>query len=397
MDLDRFKEVNDTLGHPAGDELLRETGRRLASCVRRSDTVARLGGDEFALVLPEIGGATGAMRVLGRLQSALGKPYALEGRSLPVTASIGISFAPADGDDADALVRNADIALYRAKEAGRNTHQFFEAAMGREAEERALLENDLHRALDREELRLEYQIQVDAESGSPVGVEALLRWHHPQRGRISPGLFLPIAEETGLIRPIGGWVLRQAIRQARAWDDAGIAPVRVAANLSARQLSDKRVPDEIGEALAEAGLSADRLEVEVQETGAMARPTLAADNLHRIRGLGVHVALDDFGTGHSSLTLLRRFPVDTVKVGQDFIRGLAERPELAVVLESILAMTRAMGIERLVVEGVETSGELAMLRKLGLRLVQGYYFARPLPPAAVADLLRDGRILPSGC
>jgi EAL domain-containing protein (putative c-di-GMP-specific phosphodiesterase class I) len=287
-------------------------------------------------------------------------------------------------------VRNADIALYRAKEAGRNTYQFFEAQMGREAAERALLEADLHVALEHKQLRLEYQAQFDVESGAPVGVEALLRWHHPERDRISPALFVPIAEDTGLIRSIGSWVLREAIGQARTWDAAGVPPVRMAVNLSARQLGDERLPDDVREALAQAGLPGERLEVEVQETGAMARPTLAADVLTRVRALGVHVALDDFGTGHSSLTLLRRFPVDTVKIGQDLVRGLGEHPELSVVLESILAMTRALGIERLVVEGVETAGELALLRKVGFRTVQGFLFARPLPPEEVASLLRAG-------
>ncbi|MBI5486424.1 MAG: EAL domain-containing protein [Deltaproteobacteria bacterium] len=395
MDLDRFKSVNDSLGHPAGDALLRETGRRLSACVRRSDTVARLGGDEFGLVLPEIGGPAGAVRVLDRLHAALAAPFLLEGRPLAVTASIGISCSPADGEDADTLVRNADIALYRAKEAGRDNHQFFEAAMGRAAAERALLEGDLRGALEAEQFRLHYQVQFDTESSAPAGVEALLRWQHPQRGVISPGLFLPIARETGLIRPIGSWVLREALRQARRWDDAGVPPVRVAVNLDARQLDDERLPDELRGWLEEAGLPPQRLEVEVTEDGVMERAARAAAVLCRLRELGVHLALDDFGTGHSSLTWLQRFPVDTVKIGQEFVRGLAARPELAAMLDSIRAMTRALGIERLVVEGVETEAEVKLLRKAGFHTMQGYYFARPLPEAEAAAVLRRGCTSPT--
>jgi diguanylate cyclase (GGDEF)-like protein/PAS domain S-box-containing protein len=396
LDLDRFKEVNDTLGHAAGDVLLRRVAERLRTCVRRSDTVARFGGDEFGLVLLDVNGFAGALRVAQRIRASFGTAFALEGREVHTSASIGIALHPGDGDDPDALLKNADIAMYRAKDAGRNTYQFFESAMSAAAAERATLEDALRGAAGRGELLLHYQPQVRLAGGQIVGVEALVRWRHPERGMISPGTFIPLAEETGIIVPLGDWVLREALRQAHAWQGAGLQPPRVAINVSPRQLREPDFPERVAALLAEIGVAPDCIELEITETAVMENIETCVGVLDRLRAIGVHIALDDFGTGYSSLTHLRRLPIDTLKIGQVFVRDITDQPQAAALVSAVVFLGRTFHIDRLVVEGIETPAQLALLRGLGCDTAQGYLFARPEPPAAVGEKLRQGRITVPG-
>ncbi len=391
LDLDRFKVINDSLGHPQGDALLREVGQRLGHCMRAVDTVARLGGDEFVILLPGISEPEDAARLAGKIMETLLPPHHLAGREVVIGASIGISLYPRDGQDADTLIRNADVAMYQAKSEG-GTFRFFSPEMNLRALETLELEADLRRALAQKEFCLHYQPKVDLVSGQVVGCEALLRWQHPRRGMVAPGAFIPLAEETGLIVPLGDWALGEALRQALAWRQAGLPEIRVAVNLSARQFLQRDLADKIHGIITEAGGVPGLLELELTESAIMHQPESAAQILQRLKNLGVRLALDDFGTGYSSLNYLRQFPVDALKIDRSFISDVEQDPSCASVATSIVAIAHSLGLVA-VAEGVETQAQARFLVDCQCDQFQGYLFSRPLPAEQFADLLRSGRTL----
>jgi diguanylate cyclase (GGDEF)-like protein/PAS domain S-box-containing protein len=394
IDLDNFKLVNDSLGHQSGDELLRIVSARLAACIRASDTVARLGGDEFMLILPHQGpGAAEALApLLERVLGAVAAPVALGAGEQTVTCSIGVSRYPEDGGDAELLLKHADIAMYRAKEAGRNQIRFYEAAMNARIAERALIETQLRHALPRGELSLHYQPRVDLRSGQVTGMEALLRWTHPQLGMVRPDRFVGIAEETGLIVPIGAWVLGAACRQNKAWQAAGLPRLPVAVNLSPRQFRDKELETVIAAALADSGLEAQYLELELTESLMMHNVDEAVATLAALKRLGITLSIDDFGTGYSSLAYLRLFPLDYLKIDQSFIRDMLDDPSGAAIVRSVIALGHSLNF-KVIAEGVETSAQVAYLARYQCDEMQGYHFSRPLPPDEFALLLRQEKML----
>ncbi|WP_052388663.1 putative bifunctional diguanylate cyclase/phosphodiesterase [Belnapia moabensis] len=385
LDLDRFKEVNDSLGHAVGDRLLREVGARIRTCLRPGDLVVRLGGDEFAALLP--GAPAEAITALARrLIEAVGEDYAIDGNRVAVGASIGIALAPRDGQNADLLLRHADMALYAAKEAGRATWRFFDPGMAERLKARRSLAADLRQALPRGELELYFQpvLRID---GGLLGFEALLRWRHPQRGMVPPGEFIPLAEEWGLIAGIDAWVLRRACAEAAHWP----APYQVAVNLSPAQLDGRDLIGIVAAALAGSGLAPSRLELEITEAVVLGESQRTIDLLRRLREMGVRVALDDFGTGYSSLGYLRSLPLDTLKIDRSFVRDLGQSGTAAPILRAIASMAETLGLAT-TAEGVETEAQLAQLRELGVAQVQGYLFGRPCPtsdvPGVIAALTR---------
>ena len=381
LDLDRFKPVNDTYGHAVGDALLRQVAMRLRSCVRETDVVARLGGDEFAIV--QRGGVQPASSShLGtRIVEVLSCPFDIEGHVLHVGTSVGVALAPADGHDAESLQRAADLALYRAKSDGRGSLRYFEREMNERIEARRDLESALRRAADAGQFSLEYQPRVDLQ-GTVVGVEALLRWTHPTQGRIGPAVFVPLAEETGLIVPIGRWVLERACRDALAWPPH----LTIAVNVSAVQFSRGAVLRDVLDVLARTGLPPRRLEIEITESAMVRDPAAALQALRELRERGVRVAMDDFGTGYSSLSHLRSFPFDHLKIDRTFVREAPERSELRAIVRGITTLADGMGMQT-TAEGVETLEQLEVVRSLGCRAVQGFLFSRPVPAADVPALL----------
>lgn len=399
LDVDRFKRINDTLGHPAGDDLLKEVARRLEGCVRRADLVvrdagengehcvSRQGGDEFTIMLADLDEPYQATGVARRVIEVLSHPIQVVGQEVVVTASLGISLFPTDGSDPDTLIKNADTAMYSAKARGRNRYQFYEPTMQMAAMHRLALEGELRKALERGELRLFFQPQVQVESGAVVAVEALVRWQHPVRGMVPPGEFISVAEESGLITPLTEWVLRAACTQGVEWRRRGCRPVRVAVNVSARQFGEP-VYAAVERALRETGFPGRDLEVELTEGVLMENTAEARRVLSQLKALGARVSIDDFGTGYSSLAYLKAFPIDTLKIDRSFVRDLPEDSNSAAITRTIVAMARSLGLE-LVAEGVETEGQLTFLRALGCDLVQGYLFGRPAPPEAVEPMLRD--------
>ena len=390
IDLDRFKEVNDTLGHEAGDTVLKVVAQRLAACIRRSDTVARLGGDEFAVSLPDLKKPDDVRVVAERILGSLARPVDLLDRPQPIPASIGISLRPEHGDDADTLLRHADTAMYRAKATGRGGSLLFDPAWGDAAVEPHESPERLRQALERHEFVLYFQPQVAMADGRLVGVEALLRWDHPERGMLLPMTFLPQAAESDVILDLCGWVLRTATAQARAWDTAGLPPVLLAVNLCARQLMMPELPDRLREVLDQTGFPAERLELELTED-AMARDD--RDVLHtvkRLHAIGAGIAIDDFGAGPTSVTFLARFPIRTVKLGQSLVRGLPEDRDHAAIARAVVSMTRALHIERVVAEGVETEAQLAFLRTLGCDTVQGNLTGAATTAQDIARRLSEG-------
>jgi diguanylate cyclase (GGDEF)-like protein len=385
IDLDRFKAVNDSLGHAAGDLLLKATAKRLTDLLRGGDLVARLGGDEFVVLIGSCVEPAALAKVASRLLTELAEPMLLCGRTVQVSGSVGISLYPADGQDAATLLKCADTAMYLAKSRGKNNFQFFTAELAQRASRFFALEGDLRQALDRDELVLHYQPKFDSRSGALCGLEALIRWQHPQRGLVSPSEFIPLAEESGLIVPIGRWVMATACGQMRAWRDAGLDPPRCAINLSARQFASDRLVDDLHEALALSALESDALEVELTESALMADPDHAQSALRRLQALGVRIAIDDFGTGYSSLAYLKRFPAHTIKLDRSFVSGLpANRDDLAIT-RAVVAVAHSLGMQ-VVAEGVETNAQLAVLRELGCETVQGFLLGRPVPPEALAPL-----------
>ena len=379
LDLDRFKEVNDSLGHPIGDLLLRQVAGRLRETTRDSDTVARIGGDEFAILQTLAGQTTEEITTLAeRLLSNLAEPFEVNGHHISVGASIGVAIAPHDGNEAGELLRNADLALYRAKASGRNAYSFFELAMDTEARSRHALEGDLRKALAQGEFDVYYQTVINVETGANCGAEALIRWIHPDRGMIPPDRFVPLAEEIGLIVPIGEWVLRTACKEAATWP----AHLKLAVNLSPAQFKRGNLVATARSALADSGLAPERLEFEITESVLLYQNSSNLDVLRGLKGLGASIVLDDFGTGFSSLSYLRMFPFDTIKIDRSFVGDMEARDDCAAIVSAVTGLSRTLGIKT-TAEGVETPEQFALLRAAGCTLAQGFMFSRPCPAAAL--------------
>jgi diguanylate cyclase (GGDEF)-like protein len=389
LDLDFFKHINDSLGHEVGDRLLRCVAQRLLACVRSSDTVSRLGGDEFVILLSEVTNAQDAAVCAEKILLALSAPYHIDEHNLQLTASIGVSAYPNDGTDAETLMKHADFAMYHAKGTGRNNYQFFEPAMTARARKQQTVKNGLRHAIEQRQFVLHYQPIFDLKTGAISGVEALIRWHHPHRGLVSAAQFVPIAEETGLIVEIGRWGMREACRQARAWQDAHLPPVRVSSNVSAVELRDKDFVARVRATLAETGLAPCYLELELTETFLMQDSKSVAAVLRTLKDVGVQIALDDFGTGYSSLSHLRRFPVDSLKIDRAFVRNLPSNAEDAIIVGLVIDMGKGLNI-RVVAEGVETPEQLASLRRLGCPLGQGDYLDKAMDAVQFTRFL-EGR------
>jgi diguanylate cyclase (GGDEF)-like protein/PAS domain S-box-containing protein len=385
MDLDRFKSINDTLGHSVGDELLLQVSQRLACALRENDTVARMGGDEFLMLLPGVDSQEDAEQVAQKILLLMAQPYDLEGRQYHVSISVGLSRFPEDGLDADSLIKHADIAMYQSKDSGRNTYSSFTLDLNKQVSERVLLEHDLREALRHERLELHYQPQWHLASGGWHGVEALLRWNHPRQGMIAPDLFIPLAEESGLIVQIGAWVLRRAAQQYLEWRQKGVDVGLISINLSPHQFMQSNLVDVIGDILNECGMPADKLAVEITEHAAMPNFKYSAKTLEALRGMGIGIHIDDFGTGFSSLSHLRHLPIDVLKIDRQFIDEIPNNQDDLAIVQSILAMAKALKIS-VVAEGVETAEQRDFLIQQGCDIGQGYLFSRPLPSWEI-DLL----------
>jgi diguanylate cyclase (GGDEF)-like protein len=377
VDLDRFKNINDTLGHEAGDLLLQEMGRRLQSCLRDSDTVGRMGGDEFVVLLPALTEEAGAEVVAHKILAATSKSFVALGQEFRVTASVGISIYPKDGNNEQVLMKNADIAMYQAKIEGKNNFKFYSPKMNPHSFERLALESGLRQALERQELQVYYQPKINLRSGAVVGMEALLRWQHPEFGMVSPAKFIPIAEETGLIVGIGKWVLRTACAQNVAWQKSGLHSLNVAVNISGRQFMDQHLLQDVASILKETGIRPDLLELEITESILMHDIKKAIDILGTLRDMGVRIAIDDFGTGYSSLSNIRQFPIDTIKIDGSFVRDLSDHLESQGIAEAIIAIGRTLGLN-VIAECVETKAQADFLRRRACDEIQGYYFSKPV-------------------
>jgi diguanylate cyclase (GGDEF)-like protein len=385
LDLDRFKDVNDSLGHPAGDALLKEMAQRLRSSLRETDVLARLGGDEFAILQGgEAPQRDSAIMLAVRINEVVARPFELEGRRVTIGTSIGIALAPQDGVDPDDLLKKADLALYRTKSQGRNGFNFFDANMTAEADARHQLENEMREGIARSEFELFYQPMYEAETREMRGAEALVRWRHPEKGLIPPDRFIPLAEDTGLIVQLGGWILQKACTDAAAWPDH----VKVAVNLSSMQFRKGDLFDIILCALVESGLPPERLEVEITESVLLENEANYSTLLQQLKNIGVAIVLDDFGTGYSSLGYLTKFPVDKIKIDKSFTQGLIARAECAAVIASVLTLARGLDIAT-TAEGVETEDQYDMLRAAGVNLVQGYLFCRPCPASQLSFSAAD--------
>jgi diguanylate cyclase (GGDEF)-like protein/PAS domain S-box-containing protein len=382
LDLDQFKIVNDTLGHPIGDKLLQQVADRLRHCTRATDTVARLGGDEFVILLPGLKQIQNVSMLAERLIDALRQPFNIEGHHILIGTSIGIAIWPEDGADADTLIKSADVALYHAKGEGRGIYRYFQSEMDRKLQENRMLELDLRRALAAGEFELHYQPMVDVQTRELTGFEALLRWNHPKRGLVSSGEFISVAENTGLILPIGEWVLRQACAEAMCWPDA----IKIAVNLSPAQFKHKGLAEVVVAALQAAGLPPPRLELEITEAVLLRDNERTLTIMGSLRDIGVRMAMDDFGTGYSSLSYLRKFPFDKIKIDRSFVRGSSERPDSAVIIRAVVELGAILGIAT-TAEGVETAEDLQVVLREGCSEAQGYYFGRPRPACELSDWL----------
>ena len=389
LDLDGFKHINDSLGHSTGDKLLQSISSSLKNCVRSTDTVSRQGGDEFVVLLSEVEHEEDPAITARRMLQAVAKPHSIGGHDLHVTTSIGVSVYPDDGGDAETLIKNADTAMYQAKENGRQSYRFFKPAMNVRAVERQSIEESLRRGLERQEFALYYQPKVNLKSGEITGAEALIRWVHPTRGLLSPAHFIPVAEDCGLILPIGNWVLREACGQARMWMDAGLSLATMAVNISAIEFRDENFLKGVFSILEETGLDPSSLELELTEGVLMKHAESAESILKALRARGVKLAVDDFGTGYSSLSYLRKFSVDALKIDQSFVRQITAASRETAIVTAIISMGRSLNL-RVVAEGVETPGELAFLQAHQCDEAQGYYFSRPVPPHQFATLLETG-------
>lgn len=386
LDLDRFKKINDTLGHNVGDRLLQAVAKRLTALVREGDTVARMEGDEFILLLPGIARAEDVARIARRILEAFKHPWMLDGQELHITASIGIALYPGDGEDAETLLKNAGIAMYRAKKQGRNNYQLYNQIMNVRTTKRLALGNSLRHALEREEFVVYYQPQVNISTGEITGVEALVRWQHPDLGLLSPAEFIPLAEETGLIIPIGEWVLRTACAQNKAWQDAGYRPVTVTVNISARQFQQQNLVETVGRVLKETGLDPHYLVLEITESAAMQNADLTIATLRSLKEIGIHISIDDFGTGYSSLSYLKYFPLDTLKIDGSFVQDLTTDPNNAAIVTAIITMAHSLKL-KVIAEGVETQEQFTFLKQQKCDGIQGYLFSEPLPAGAFEKML----------
>lgn len=389
LDLDNFKNVNDGLGHAAGDELLQETARRLRGKVRDEDTVARLGGDEFILLLVGIQEPEYAAVVSQRILDDLAKPFRLRGRQFYLSASVGITISPDDGSEAEALVSNADMAMYRAKSAGRNNYKLFTPALNEKVQRRMCLETALRQAIGNQEFLVHYQPKVELAQGRVVGMEALVRWERPGHGLVSPNEFIPLAEDTGQIVAIGRWVLEQACRQAKTWHDQGHHDLAVSVNLSPRQFQQKDLVPMVTETLGASGLDAASLELEVTESMVMSSVDDAIVTLGQLTDLGVRLSMDDFGKGYSNLYYLKHFPMDTLKIDRSFVRDVATQRDDASIVDTIINMSRSLGL-KVIAEGVEDTDQLRFLRERSCDQMQGFLFSRPLPSEQISQMLASG-------
>lgn len=388
LDLDHFKDINDTLGHSAGDKLLKDVARRLQHCVRAEDTLARLGGDEFTIIMNEVRQHKDTAAVAEKILDALASPFVLEGEEVFVTTSIGIAGYPSSGSDPETLIRHADTALYRAKSEGRGNYQFFEAEMNQAVSERMSMINALRHAAKREEFFLYFQPLLHAHTGDVYGMEALLRWHHPERGMVPTCEFVPLLEETGLIVPVGEWVVREACRQNRLWQEAGLEPLLVSVNLSVRQFHERDLIDMVTNAIADAGINPRQLQLEVTESVLLERSHAANKILARLRDIGIKLAIDDFGTGYSSLSYLKQYPFDTLKFDRSFIQGITSGDNSAAIVASMINLGHSLGMT-VVAEGVETSQQLAILHDHNCDQFQGFLFGYPMSSENCTHWLLD--------
>ncbi len=393
LDLDQFKQVNDTLGHVYGDNLLKLVSQRLERCLRKSDTVARLGGDDFIIILTGVRQCEHISQVARKILDALSEPLQLDEHEIFTTASIGIAIYPVDGDAPHLLLKNADIAMYQAKEQGRNAFQFFSREMNYKAEERLLLDNSLRRALERQEFFVHYQPQMDLLTGRLIGMEALVRWQHPEMGMVTPEKFIPLAEDSGLIIPIGEWVLKTACRQNKAWQEMGFGPLRVAVNLSGRQFKQERLVESVAAILNETGLAPSLLELEITESIIMRNAEETIVTLRRLKEMGISLAIDDFGTGYSSLSYLKHFPIDRLKIDRSFVLDITTDPDDAAIAEAIISMAHSLKL-KVTAEGVEQQEQLRFLAQRNCDEMQGYLVSRPISTEEFTRLLQQGISLP---
>ncbi len=386
MDLDRFKIINDTLGHNIGDQLLLQLSQRLNKTVRDGDTIARFGGDEFAILLDDIDSDSHISSLAQKMLDTLAVPFKINKQELFVTASIGVSIFPNDGDDSETLLRNADVAMYRAKDLGKNNYQFHSDDLSARIFERMTLETHLRHALERDEFILYYQPQIDARTQNISGVEALLRWQHPELGLVTPNNIVPLLEETGLIEQVGHWVLETACRQSRVWHDAGWSYLHMSVNISSRQFNNTDFIPSLHDIINQTEINPEFLELELTESMLMRNASTTVNALHSLSGLGVRFAIDDFGTGYSSLTYLRRFPIDTIKIDRSFIHDVTDNPDDAAIASAIIVMAQSLSLN-VIAEGVENQEQLDFLTSRNCYYLQGNFFSRPLPAEELTQLL----------
>ena len=405
LDLDNFKRINDTLGHRMGDLVLKSAAELLSDCLRKTDTVSRfkaelinptvsrLGGDEFIILLPEISQCEDTILVAKRIMSAMVHPFSIEGHELFISASLGIAIYPIDGNDVDSLLKNADTAMYHAKSLGKNNFQFYEQRMNSAALEKLTLENNLHRGIERGEFLLHYQPQMNVQSGKIVGFEALVRWNHSERGMIQPNVFIPLAEETGLIVPIGEWVLEEACRQNKAWQDAGIPPFSMAVNISTHQLRHPAFVESVARVLHQTGLAPQHLSLEITESIMMENIATNMNTVTELKKMGLQFAIDDFGVGYSSFNYLRQLPIDTIKIDRSFLNDITTNPDDAAIVSAIIAMSHGLNLE-VIAEGVETEEHRKFLWEQGCDMFQGFLLSKPMSAGDVEIFLKDHQIAP---
>jgi diguanylate cyclase (GGDEF)-like protein/PAS domain S-box-containing protein len=387
LDLDRFKVVNDTLGHDVGDRVLQTAAGRLQQCVRDGDTVARLGGDELAIVLEDVDKEQDITPIAEKIVASFTQPFNIDGRELFINTSVGISVHPDDGEDAKVLIKNADIAMYRAKEQGGGNFQFYSEKMAHQSSDRLLLESSMRRALERKEFLLHYQPQVDLRTGEVIGIEALVRWRHPDYGLVPPLNFIPLAEETGLIVPLSEWILREACAQNKTLQDSGLPPMRVAVNLSARNFRQPDMAEIVARILVETGLKPSYLTLELMESTLLQQTDSTLATMRQLQSLGTHIVIDDFGIGYSSLSYLKRLPIDGLKIDQSFVQDITTDPDDAAIVTAITTMAHSLGL-KVVAEGVETQQQLEFLRAHDCDAMQGFYFSKPVPAELLGKLLQ---------